>query len=136
MPDNPVIKFVSELDIKNFYISILSEREELNYPPYSWLAKIEFNCHDLNSIKKITTCFSSSIIGSYKGLDILGPAPCYLEKLKNSYRFQIIFKSNKIIDPNGYLLHKFIINNIKKLKTDFGSTGYKAKIFFDPLSLI
>ena len=136
MPDNPVIKFVSELDIKNFYTSILNEREELNYPPYSWLAKIEFSSHDLNSIKKITTCFSSSIIGSYKGLDILGPAPCYLEKLKNSYRFQVIFKSNKIIDPNGYLLHKFIINNIKKLKTDFGSTGYKAKIFFDPLSLI
>ena len=136
MPDNPVIKFVSELDIKNFYTSILSEREELNYPPYSWLAKIEFSGKDFNKIEQIINRFSCSIIGSYKGLDVLGPAPCYLEKLKNSYRFQIIFKSNKIVDPNGFLLHKFIIDNIKKLKTDVVSTGYKAKIFFDPLSLI
>ena len=136
MPDNPVIKFVSELDIKNFYTSILSEREELNYPPYSWLAKIEFSGKDFNKIEQIINRFSCSIIGSYKGLDVLGPAPCYLEKLKNSYRFQIIFKSNKIVDPNGFLLHKFIIDNIKKLKIDIVSTGYKAKIFFDPLSLI
>ncbi len=136
MPENPVIKFVSELDIKNFYKSTLSERKELNYPPYSWLAKIEFSGKDFNKTEEITNSFSSSIFGQYKGLDILGPAPCYLEKLKNRYRFQIIFKSNKIIDPNGFLLHKFIIDNIKKLKTDIGSTGYKAKIFFDPLSLI
>ena len=136
MPDNPVIKFVSNLDIKNFYKSILSEREELNYPPYSWLAKIEFSGKDLKKVEEITNSFSSSITGPYTGLDILGPAPCYLERLKNNYRFQIIFKSNKIIDPNGVLLHKFILNNIKKLKTNFGSTGYKAKILFDPLSLI
>jgi len=136
MPDNPVIKYVSELDIQKFYKSILSERQELNYPPYSWLAKIEFSGKDFNKIEKIINSFSSSIIGSYKGLDVLGPAPCYLEKLKNSYRFQIIFKSNKIIDPNGFLLHKFIIDNIKKFKTNISSAGYKTKIFFDPLSLI
>ena len=55
MPDNPVIKFVSKLDIKNFYTSILNEREELNYPPYSWLAKMSL----VVSLwyKKITTCF-------------------------------------------------------------------------------
>ena len=40
-PDNPVINNASELDVLKYYNIILQEREELNYPPYSWLAKIE-----------------------------------------------------------------------------------------------
>ncbi len=136
MPDNPVIKYASELDIKNFYESILSERKELNYPPYSWLAKIEFSGNNYNGVEKKTKEFFSSISGFYEGLEILGPTPCYLEKLKNNYRFQIVFKSDKTIDFNSSLLHRFIINNYKNLQTGVNSSAYRAKIFFDPLSLI
>ena len=33
----------------------------------------------------------------YIGLDILGPAPCFLEKLKSNYRYQLVFKSKKVM---------------------------------------
>ena len=39
---------------------------------------------------------------------VLGPNPCYIEKLKGQYRWQIIFKSEKTIDPNGIKLHQYI----------------------------
>ena len=42
-----------------------------------------------------------------KGIEKLGPAYCYREKLKDNYRMQIIFKSKKKYDPVGARLQKF-----------------------------
>ena len=41
-PNSAVIKNAKDLNIAKFYEIELLEREELNYPPYSWLAKVEF----------------------------------------------------------------------------------------------
>ena len=40
-PDNPVIKQAATLNMMEYYKIVLKEREELNYPPFSWLTKIE-----------------------------------------------------------------------------------------------
>ena len=39
---NPVIEYAVGLKLKPYYDLILKEREELKYPPFSWIAKIEF----------------------------------------------------------------------------------------------
>ena len=72
----------------------------------------------------------------YIGLDILGPAPCFLEKLKNNYRFQLVFKSNKSYDPNGSLLHAFIKKNFKDGENKKPLRQNRINIYFDPISLI
>ena len=41
-PNSPVIENAKNLSVSNFYERELLEREELNYPPFSWLAKVEF----------------------------------------------------------------------------------------------
>jgi len=134
--ENPVIKIASELDMKKYYEIALEEREELGYPPYSWLAKIEIT--GTNKDKTSITAFNiaRSMNGNYDGLTVLGPVPCYLEKLRNNYRFQIIFKSLKTLDPNGKKLHSFINHNFNQdsQKHQFGQG--RINIHFDPLSLI
>ena len=72
----------------------------------------------------------------YIGLDILGPAPCFLEKLKNNYRFQLVFKSKKYLDPNGIYLHNFIDKNFKNCNYKKLLGQNKINIYFDPISLI
>ena len=39
--NNQVIKLASKLDLVNYYDECLKERSELNYPPYSWLVRLE-----------------------------------------------------------------------------------------------
>ena len=97
--------------MKKYYNLALSERNELQYPPFSWLAKIEITGEDQLSVESLSGRIAKALKGKYKGLSILGPAPCYLEKLRNQYRFQIVFKSMKKTDTNGQKLHKFIQNN-------------------------
>lgn len=135
-PDNPVIKNAAKLDMMKYYNIALSERNELKYPPFSWLAKIEITGQNKALVIAISKRISKALNGPYKGLDILGPAPCYLEKLRNQYRFQIVFKSIKTMDPNGQKLHRFIKSNLKNFKKNIRPGKNRINIHFDPLSLI
>ena len=112
------------------------EREELNYPPYSWLAKVEFVGPNRPKLFSLIEKFRHNLKGLYTGLDILGPAPCFLEKLKNNYRFQLVFKSKKYFDPNGISLHNFIDKNFKNFNNKKLLGQNKINIYFDPISLI
>ena len=90
---------------------MLDDRSELRYPPYSWITKIEFLGLDKFYIHTLANKVKNGLIGKYKGLDILGPAPCHFEKINNKYRVQLIFKSIKKFDPNSSRLQLFIGRN-------------------------
>ena len=46
-------------------------------------------------LKSYDEKINKNLKGKYVGLEILGPAPCFLEKLKNQFRYQLVFKSKK-----------------------------------------
>ncbi len=134
--DNSTIKSAAKQNIKKFYLNMLKEREELYYPPYSWLAKLEItgirSSRVLNSANEIFNLIGNS----YEGLHVLGPNPCYIEKLKGQYRWQIIFKSEKTIDPNGIKLHEYIQRIIDRCQKKLNYKGNNVNIHIDPLSLV
>ena len=135
-PNSTVIENAKKLDINRFYEKELLEREELNYPPYSWLVKVEFVGPNKFKIHSLTEKVKYNLKDKYIGLDILGPAPCFLEKLKSNYRYQLVFKSKKSYDPNGSLIHAFIRRNFKLYENKKLLGQNRINIYFDPISLI
>ena len=71
----------------------------------------------------------------YTGLEVLGPAACFKEKIKNNFRFQIILKSIKKYDSSGKRLHAFINDNFIQNKNNYTGSN-KIRIHIDPLSMI
>ena len=136
VPENPAIKYSVNLKLKKYYNIILNERKELNYPPYSWITKIEFSGIDMNYVSDVSKKVKTNLKGYYKGLDILGPAPCYYEKIRNKYRYQLIFKSLKRFDPNSKKLQKFLKINFINKKYKINYNKCKISIHKDPLSLV
>ena len=134
--ENPVIKSAAKLDMKTYYDIALKERKELDYPPFSWLAKIEITGKNKDNVSILALDISKSMSGKYDGLSVLGPAPCYMEKLRGQYRFHIIFKSLKIFDPNGKKLHSFINQNFQNISQNNHIRQSRINIHIDPLSLI
>ena len=123
------------MDIKSYYKIILDERKSLNYPPYSWLAKLEFSAKDKKRLNKITDKVYDHLKNPYKGLEILGPVDCYYERLRNKFRMQIVLKSYKSVDPNGDKLNKYINENLP----NWNSMNYsdtKISIDINPTSLL
>ena len=133
--ENPVIKAAAKLDLNEYYKTILADRFVLQYPPYSRIIKIEFIGPNSNLVLALYNRIRRNLLNQFKGLEILGPAACFKEKINNNYRFQLILKSVKEYDPNGEKLHLFINDNfVKHNNSSHGSS--KIHIHVDPISMI
>tara|TARA_Y100000022_G_scaffold90978_1_gene78469 strand:- start:3863 stop:4609 length:747 start_codon:yes stop_codon:yes gene_type:complete len=133
--ENLVINSASKLNLKKYYDSMLTDRYTLNYPPFSWISKIEFLGLNAKSVSSLSNRIRNNFFGMYKGLEILGPAPCFKEKINNKYRFQIILKSSKKYDSNSEKLHSFISKNFIEQKNRLIGSN-KIHIHIDPISMI
>ena len=133
--DNPVIKYASRLDLKKYYSIILNERNDLNYPPFSWMAKLELSGINKNRLQIVAQKIRENLKKPYSGLEILGPADCYYERIRNRFRMQIVLKSYKTADSNGRKLHNYINKNFPDGNYLINS-GVKIIIDINPVSLL
>ncbi len=133
--ENFVINAASKLNLKDYYNKMLTDRNTLNYPPYSWVSKVEFLGPNAKSVFSLSSRIRNNFFGIYKGLEILGPAPCFKEKVNNKYRFQIILKSLKKYDSNSEKLHSFISKNFIEQNNQITGPN-KINIHIDPISMI
>ena len=131
--ENQIIQHASNLDLRTYYEQCLIEREELNYPPFSWLVRIEIKGKDREKVLKTINKLRAKLFNPPKGIEILGPAPCYRERLKDYYRMQIVIKSNKATDKSGLVLKELY----KKATNDINfSNSLKLNIDVNPVSLL
>ena len=134
-PEDPVIKHAAHLDLKTFYNILLSERRELNYPPFSWMVKLEFSGKKRTLVAETAEAVRRGLKGHYRGLEIVGPAFCYREKLRDRYRQQMLFKSSKEKDPNGTRLHRFLHQNFVASR-NIPRAGVRLNLDVNPVSLL
>ena len=133
--DNQVIKYASSLDLKKYYNIILNERNDLNYPPFSWMAKLEISGTSKNKLQLVAKNIRDNLKTPYTGLEILGPVDCYYERLRNRFRMQIVLKSYKTVDSNGRKLHNYIKKNFPK-GNYLTNSGVKITIDINQVSLL
>lgn len=82
---------------ETFYEKALQERKKFNYPPFSSLIKLSITHKNLFKIKKEAFELKQKVedkaaklnIGN---LEIMGPAPAFIEKLKGKYQWKLILK--------------------------------------------
>ena len=131
--DNPVIRYAARLDLKKYYNIMIGERKELNYPPFNWLAKAEFSGTKKRNVEKAANSIRNKFQKKFRGMEIMGPAWCYRERLRGKHRMQIVFKSSKELDPNGSKLHEYLKKNLLDKKI---GNGVRINIDIDPVSLL
>jgi len=134
-PDNTVIKSAAKLNLKKYYDICLNERKSLDYPPFSWVVKFEVRGAQKDSVENSIKIISDGIKDMPIGIEKLGPSYCYREKLKDQYRMQIVFKSNKEFDPVGSRLHKFYNSLIINSKIN-ASSNPRLIVDVNPTSLL
>lgn len=99
-PESEAIIAASKHDFKIFYDKEIINRKRFGYPPFRHLVRIVSEHIEekkaLNNLDKIKNTLQHS------NLDLIGPGPCFYQKLHNKYRYQIILKLKKL--PNDELL--------------------------------
>ncbi len=125
-PEHYSIKEASKQDFVGFFEKEIIFRKDVKYPPFVRLACVRFSAKDLEVIqansKRLKT--KANIIKNepdFKGsIEILGPCPSPLERLKGLYRYQMLIKST-----DDKLFSKYI----KKISTEFENMLKKSKEF-------
>lgn len=102
-PDHYVFNYVRNYDHAGFYDKEIELRRELSYPPYSKLIRIVFNFRNKEEgvkimksisgrIKKITPPPPPLPKGGEVGIEILGPSPASIEKIRYYWRWHLVLK--------------------------------------------
>jgi primosomal protein N' (replication factor Y) len=117
-----VFEYVKTHDYKSFYENEIQMRRGLMYPPFGKLIRVIFYFRTKESAKKITNNIANmikNIAPGMKGVEILGPAPAPVEKVRNQWRWHILIKgkdSRKLRRTASTVLER--VKEIKEMKTD------------------
>jgi primosomal protein N' (replication factor Y) len=93
-PEHPSIALALKHDVEGFVKYGLGDRESLGYPPYSRLAMVRVSALDE---RVAAQCIAdlASIARKHAGtqVEILGPSPAPITRLRNHYRFRLVARS-------------------------------------------
>lgn len=132
-PDHPSLIHAMNYQTEEFLNQELEQRRDLAYPPYTRMACLRLSGLDqkkvLAAAQDITNTLRE-ILQQKKQyqLQILGPAPAPLLKIRNKFRYQILLKSPSVKD-----LHAFT-QYVMSLERKF--SGVKILIDVDPHNLL
>ena len=97
-PGKGPVLFACQNRIEDFYGSELAEREMLDFPPFSRLLRLVFRSFN-KALAAETARDAVRILsdGAPRGMEIIGPAECPIEKINSSWRYQILLKGSSIV---------------------------------------
>ncbi|MEO6110185.1 MAG: primosomal protein N' [Candidatus Saccharimonadales bacterium] len=95
-PTHPVIQFGLHQDYESFYPYMLAEREKAYFPPFTYLLKLttiyKTEQAAIRSAQALARTLRKEI---HPDVHILGPTPAFYERVRDSYRWQLVLKSPK-----------------------------------------
>ena len=137
-PGHYAITTAKDHDFETFFEREKELREQLGYPPFSYLAFLRFQGNDRNRTAETAKNVGEGIktlIKKWpkkgKEIQILGPAEAPLAKLKGKYRWQILVKSK-----GTGLLHYFL-NEVEDFsKKMLRNSGVRMIMDVDPYQML
>ncbi len=134
-PEHESLVFAVRHDYEGFAAQELVHRKALSYPPYGGLTSLRIQSSEHGKAYQLAQQIGhraralQNQFEPYKGLEILGPAEAPMAKLKNQYRYYILFKCS----------HKAVLNRfVRQLLGDESWIPPKCRIIvdIDPLQLL
>lgn len=98
-PGHPSVKHGIARDYDSFYADAIDERKRAHYPPFCYLLKIICTYKtEAASIRAAQALARTLRPHLGPDMELLGPAPAFYERVRDSYRWQLIIKSPRRAD--------------------------------------
>ncbi|MBL7049649.1 MAG: primosomal protein N' [Nitrospira sp.] len=92
-PDHYAFEYVIDHNYRKFYDNEIQMRKELGYPPFNRLLRIIFSFRTKAQGQSIASALTGIVRKiKHRNIEILGPAPAPVEKIKSLWRWHIILK--------------------------------------------
>ncbi|MDY6846611.1 MAG: primosomal protein N' [Chloroflexota bacterium] len=104
VPDNYAIRSAANHDFTGFYSREMAYRRDLGYPPFKRLVRLEYRHYDSQKAEKAAFELVDHLrtwnAQENRPVEIIGPAPCFFQRLSRRYRWQIVLRGD---DPAGFV---------------------------------
>ena len=134
-PSDTALVRASHHDFQGFFWEEIRYRKERKYPPYTHIIRVlllhEKEDRVIKGANELGVCLQQGMQEPKFGnteLDILGPAPAVLSRLKNQWRWQISVKGIRLD-----LLRAFMHQGVNRFFKSSASSGIILNIEVDPL---
>jgi primosomal protein N' (replication factor Y) len=135
-PEDWAVTLAASHDFGEFYRKELEQRSELGYPPFNHLILVIFSGRTLKTVTDTARKFAGMLgrkakAEKRKDIQILGPAPAPLSRIKNQYRWQLLIKTKDVVTTSG------LINRILKEEKDAKrKTAVRTVVDVDPMNML
>jgi len=126
---NFTLKKVLAGDYRGFYEKEIRDRQQMGYPPFTRLCLIETKDPVEERSRGAIFDYFNELKAYSKYLKITPPSTALIARLKGNYRFQILIKSSREIDPGGGILRKAVLDSFVEFNKK--SRFKDVKLFYD-----
>ena len=121
-PSHYSLNYAKNYDYEGFYNEEFTTRGLMYYPPFGRILLVNVSSKNEKALKSFMNLLKNELSKIYENeinIEMLGPVPCIISKIKDNFRWQIIFKGDlsqefcKKIKDNLYQLNKNVYNEIK-----------------------
>lgn len=94
-PEHPSIQAAARHDYRGFFNAEIRSREETGYPPFGSLARF-LSAHQEEAVARSRIDTAAELLrplASGYDVEVRGPAPCPLARLRDRYRFHLLLKA-------------------------------------------
>jgi len=134
LPEHQSIQAAQTHDYIQFYQEEIDQRRHLKYPPFSHSASILMRCRDekvlIENAHQLFEVFSRFQIETFIDVQIRGPAPAPLSKIKNQYRWHFL-----ILHVDHCTLLRFLKKSLAHY-TSFQPKVIDLTIDIDPINTL
>jgi len=97
-PSHPAITCAVRHDFEAFVASELPQRHEAGYPPFSEIVRILVSHPDLARTRAAAEKARAKLepMAGEHGVELLGPAPCPIERVRGRWRWQLLLKCRAV----------------------------------------
>jgi primosomal protein N' (replication factor Y) (superfamily II helicase) len=95
-PEHYAIGFAAKHDYHGFYTKEIVTRRELGFPPFVNLVKITLRSRIEKNVEMSAEKLAERLEKKIPGVDIIGPAPSPMAKLRGYYRWNVLIKTQDV----------------------------------------
>lgn len=132
-PDHYSVVTAQSHDYAAFYAEEIRHRARWGYPPYRQLVRIVVSGFQEAMVRQ-----GAELLGRYltkylpaEGCEVLGPAPAFLERIKNRWRWQIVLKGDSTA-----VMREIITKGTVDFEQNHQHRGLRLSIDVDPLGML
>jgi primosomal protein N' (replication factor Y) len=94
-PEHYALVCAVDQDYRQFYDYELPFRRELGYPPFGHLVNVVMSGNVEEQVRRSAEDIAAQLVAQASHVEVLGPSPCPLARLRGKSRYQILLKASE-----------------------------------------